>query len=189
MLNINAPEKTHAHGEEATLFLKQYENATVFMENEGTEIYGRTLGRLFTQDETYLNLALVEEGLVHPYLVDDAEIHTFARAEAAARETGKGIWKHSPYYGCLTPTIEYTNEYVDFVNECPVSISGWTMKDASTSLYTFKNDKPKQFSVHSGEGVDTQTNFYWNRGNAWNDDGDTIYVRDSTGLLVYYDTY
>lgn len=189
MLNINAAEKGRAHADEATTYLKQYENTTVLLDAAGTGQYGRTLGRLYTQDNIYINLELVAQGLVHAYLVDDSETRDFSEVEQIAIAQGKGLWQHSPHYECLDVMLNYVEEFVTLTNYCQTNMTDWTLKDLSTRNYKFKKNTPASFTLYSGNGIDTKTEYYWGRGSAWNDDGDAIFIRDADGLLVYYEQY
>ncbi len=68
----------------------------------------------------------------------------------------------------------------------PVALDGWTLSDAAGKTYTFPEgfvlEPGDRVTVHSGAGTDTETELYWNADSAvWNNDGDTVIVRDAAG--------
>jgi len=81
-------------------------------------------------------------------------------------------------------------EYVIIKNESPgnINIGGWTIKDSATKIYEFKYyilGSNKEIFLFSGYGTDTENSFYWNNSTpVWNNDHDTLYLRDNSGLLV-----
>ena len=83
------------------------------------------------------------------------------------------------------------DEYVEVTNDGSsiLDMSGCTLEDEGGNSYTF----PASFSleagatvrVHTGDGTDTATDFYWGRNSSvWNDDGDTAYVYDDNDRLA-----
>ncbi len=188
MLNINAPEKNRPKSSEAADFLSQFLNQSVELETVGIDVYDRILGRLYFQG-AYLNLRIVSLGLAHTYLVDDAELKEFRKQEGLARNSGKGIWQKSEYYGCLTAEMEEKEEYLLLEKNCDIDIEGWRVKDESTKDYTFNKDMPQKFTLYSEKGTDTSTAVYWGAGNVWNNDKDSIFIMDENGLLIFYDSY
>jgi endonuclease YncB( thermonuclease family) len=187
LLNINTEERGRAWSSEATEYLKQYENKSVELESEGFGSYGRLLGRFYSR--TYINLELVELGLAHSYLVEENELRDFKKAEKKAKNEELGIWKKSEKYGCLSVEINKYNEYLVLNNECKINFNEWTIKDESTKQYVFGDLEFEQISLYSGKGEDTHEELYWGRGKVWNNERDSIFIRDSKGLLVFYDSY
>ena len=188
LVNINTPEKGREGYEEAKNFLALYENESVELEIVGVGKYGRILGRLFFED-LYLNLELVEEGFAHSSFVEGRELKEFRNVEKKARDGEKGIWKRSENYGCLNVEINKKEEYVVIEDSCESNFEGWSVKDETTKRYVFDKDVGTRIKVFSGKGVDNETEVYWGRGNVWNDDKDSIFIRDSGGKLVFYDSY
>ena len=78
LVNINAPEKDSPLSIQSKNRLKEYENKSVELEIVGTDKYDRLLARLYVPD--YMNLKLVEEGLVSIFLVQSEERKLFAQA-------------------------------------------------------------------------------------------------------------
>src|SRR3989344_14305 len=187
LVNINTPEKGENGAGEALRFLQNYENSTVGIEITGIEKYGRLLGRVYAPE--YLNLEIVRLGLGHEFLVNGGEIRDFWEAQREAIERGDGIWQTSDYYGCLQGEINKKDEYVTLERRCNVSIDGWTIKDETTHKYTVEDTGSETFYLYSGKGNATKESFYWKRGNVWNDDRDSIFIRDREGVIVFYDDY
>ncbi len=190
LLNINAPEKDTPQSILATAFLKEYENKSLELQITGREKYGRLLARIYSQDKKYLNLELVKKGYASKFLVSQDELKAFDSAEESAIQQGKGIWEPSPFQGCFFVTIEPKKEYLILKNSCqPMSIEGWMLKDESRKQYKFKGTLNDTLLLYSGQGNDTQNKMFWNAGNVWNDDRDSMYLFDSSGKLVLAKSY
>jgi hypothetical protein len=76
------------------------------------------------------------------------------------------------------------NEWARLTNRTAktVSLSGWTVKDASGSTYTFTGNYSlgarASVTVHTGSGANTASSRYWGRsGYIWNNGGDTATLR------------
>jgi len=188
LLNINTPEKGTPGAQQATQFLSQYINKTTELESMGTEKYGRTLGRLYYDDD-YINWEIIRNGLGNIFLTNAEEIDSFNQAQQQAIAEGQGIWEHSPYYGCATIVINIKDEYVDLTVGCNVSLKGWTLSDESTKKYVFAELQGKEIRLYSGYGQDSFDARYWNKGDVWNNDKDSAILRDNKGLLVAFYSY
>ncbi len=187
LLNINAPEKDQAFAMDSTNFLKNFQNKTLKLETNGIDKYGRTLGRIYS--DKYLNLELVRLGLVHQYLCNKDELKKFREIEKEARESNLGIWKKSEHYNCLNIEINKNEDYVIIKDKCGLNFLDWTVKDESTRDYKFKSDFEEIITLYSNSGIDNDKKLYWERGKVWNDDKDSIFIRDEKGFLVYYNSY
>jgi micrococcal nuclease len=81
-------------------------------------------------------------------------------------------------------------EYAGIKNESAydIDIGGWTVKDSATKIYEFRHyilKSGEKIFLYSGSGSDSEGRFYWNNSQpVWNNDHDTLYLRDNTGLLV-----
>jgi len=178
-LGINTPEKSMNNFEKAKEFLKVTENQTVRIESYGVDKYGRILGHVFFR-KTHLNEEILKNGLGTLYYYEEDEyFKELKKAEEEAREKGLGIWKKSSNFGCLElielKYIEETKrcsdeEVVRIKNNCEFEIE-FLLKDDATHIYE-RNIK--------GEGI-YEENFSC----IWNNDGDTLYVWDNDGLLIW----
>ncbi len=186
--NINTPEKKFAYSELAKNYLEKFIGKNIEMENLGWDKYDRTLGKLFFGN-IYLNLEIVRRGMAHAYLVFEDEEREFSRAEKYAIEEGLGIWRASKNTKCIRAIIHKYEEYVIINDLCDLNEVGWTIKDESTKSYKIEEDFGEKLIVYSGEGENSGDTRYWKRKNVWNDDKDRIFIRDSDGLLVFYDSY
>ncbi len=76
-------------------------------------------------------------------------------------------------------------------------MTGWTVKDEANHIYTFPDFNlagDATVTLYTGAGIDTTAELYWDssgyRCNAiWNNDGDTLYLRDISGNLVISYSY
>lgn len=186
--NIGAPEKGRYFSEEATEFLKEYEKESVELDIDGVGKYGRILGRIYS-GEDYLNLKIVELGFAHKYLVEKKEVREFGEAEKNARAKELGIWKKSEKYGCLDVEINKYDEYIEIEDGCQEDFENWNVKDESIKLYRFGKVLDNKFKIFSGKGKNKEGELYWGLQSVWNNDKDSIFIRDENGLLVYYDSY
>jgi hypothetical protein len=61
-------------------------------------------------------------------------------------------------------------------------LTGWTIKDRTGYKYTFPSFRlgaGDSVRVHTGHGIDTQTNLYWDKDwYVWNNAGDTAFLRN-----------
>lgn len=91
------------------------------------------------------------------------------------------------------------DEYVTFKNNCAFScdLSSWTINDASIHTYTFQSfalGSGNSFTLYTGSGTSTAAKLYWDSRYTpckaiWNNDGDTIYLRNSNNELILNYTY
>lgn len=187
LININTPEKGLPFSNEARLFLEQYVNNSVSVESLGLEKYGRTLARIYAPE--YLNLQIVRLGLASYYLVQPSEYQIFSNAEAEARKTEKGIWKKSPLYDCISAEIKPQEEYLILTEKCNSSFPISIKDDGTHTYYVFMHASKTQ-KIFSGKGEPSPGEIYLNSTtNIWNNDKDTLFIRDSSGLLVYFYRY
>lgn len=187
LANVNAPEKNQPLSELSIGFLKAYENKSVDIEIIGVERYGRLLAKIYSGP--YLNLELVRRGFAHKYLVSSNEEKEFEKAELFALKNGLGIWNRSSYYGCLDLEIHKKDEFLVIENRCQ-DLRGLSLKDESTKTSRFDILAGQKVSIHSGKGKSEEGEIFLNsQRNIWNDDKDSVFIRDGQGLLVYYGSY
>jgi endonuclease YncB( thermonuclease family) len=187
LLNINTPEKGSAYSEEATNFLSYYTNKSVQIETSGIDKYDRTLAKIYAPE--YLNLEIIRQGLATTFLVSDEETNEFVKAEKEAISQGIGMWVHSKHYGCVNAKVYPKEEKVTIYVLCNISLYGFYLRDESRKIYKIPDIKEKEVTLYSTSGNNTSSKLFWNAGNVWNDDRDSIYIFDSENKLVYYYSY
>ncbi|HLC73328.1 MAG TPA: thermonuclease family protein [Candidatus Nanoarchaeia archaeon] len=181
MIGINTPEKLLPYGEEAEKFLRnKIENKTVIIENYGYDKYGRILAHVFL-DETHINKEILEEGFgTLFYYEKDNYYDEMKQAEEMARKNKKNIWKESSKKNCLELLeLKYTekpnrcsnDELVVIKNNCGEVVQ-FIMKDDATHIY--------YEALYPGEVLQKEFSCIWN------DDGDSLYVFDQEGMLIFY---
>lgn len=188
LANINTPEKKFAYSDLAKNYLSEFVGKEVYLEKTGIDKYSRTLGRLYS-GEDYLNEIIVREGMAHSFIVHEDELEIFEDAQNEAIKNKRGIWEQSEFYNCVNLEINKYEEYVDITELCDVNFNKWNIKDESTRTYVFKRDFSEKIRIYSSKGSENETALFWGRENVWNDDGDSVFIRDSNGLLVYYWSY
>jgi competence protein ComEC len=88
------------------------------------------------------------------------------------------------------------DEYIVLENTGTESLdlSGWTITDAAGHSYTIPAGTTlaagDTITIHTGSGSDTTSELYWGSGSPiWNNDGDTVTVRNSQCDIVLNETY
>jgi micrococcal nuclease len=178
LLGINTPEKKQPYYQEAKNFLiNQIQGNQVQLELHGKDKYGRYLGYVFYNNEL-INKKQLEQGFATLYYYDkDLHYNEMRKAEEEARESQIGLWKQSPDYGCISiVSLDYKDggncknqEQLKLNNKCR-GINA-IIKDNANHIYE--------------ENLQTGI-FIKNYSCIWNDAGDTIYIRDSSGLILWY---
>lgn len=87
-------------------------------------------------------------------------------------------------------------EYVTFENmgTSSIDLSEWELSDAVGHSYTIPEgnvlEPGEQITIYTGSGTDTEVELYWGQSTpVWNNDGDTVILRDDTGTIVIEETY
>lgn len=178
LLGINTPEKNEPFYPEAKDFLANYENNTISIELHGKDKYDRWLGYLFYNNEL-LNEKILSQGLANLYVYDRDNYFTrLESAEKTARESGRGLWKKSNNSLCINLVrLDYKDggecknqEQMILNNSCNSSLK-IILKDDANHIY--------DESINPGLW---QKNFSC----IWNDAGDSVYIRDNSGLILFY---
>jgi len=88
------------------------------------------------------------------------------------------------------------DEYLVFRNvaDGELDLSGWTVADEVGHTYTFPAGTTlapdAELTLRTGSGTDTDSTVYWGAERAiWNNDGDVVIVRNSTGATVVRRSY
>lgn len=172
LLGINTPESTQPYYQEAKEFLSSLENQTIQIEAQGQDKYNRTLAYIF-HNSININEQLLLNGLATLYYYDhDSYYNTLKKAEDYARTNKLGLWQTSPNANCITIRIFKINEpeQLTLENTCNYEIN-LTYKDDATHIY---NATIEPYGLH------TQTFSH-----IWNDEGDTLYIYDTQGLIKF----
>lgn len=203
-LGINAPERGDPQFEEAT----RANNKLV----GGKEIRlepcypsqdrgGRLLAYVFV-GETFVNQELVRQGYAHiqrPL----AEVYRdiLLEAQQEARVAARGIWAkvaggrhiavamvHADAQGDDWQNL--CDEYIVIENNSnePVNLTGWTVSDEANHRYLFPKfilGAKAKVTLRTCLGKNTEDELFWgSRRPIWNNDGDTIFIRDADGNLI-----
>ena len=173
-LGINTPEKSMPFSEEATNFLKeQIQNKSVKIEAHGVERYGRTLAYIFLDDKN-INKEILSRGFATLYYYEqDKHYAELKKAEEFARLNQKGLWKKSPNVNCIKLVKLKTDEPEKLIlqNTCDKKIRIMFKDDATHIYYATLN---------------SNSQFVKNFSHIWNNAGDSIYIYDEKGLLIFY---
>ncbi|HLD57037.1 MAG TPA: thermonuclease family protein [archaeon] len=210
LLGINTPEREQPYYQEATNRLKELvEGKNVVLESDvvDKDKYNRLLRHIYVGD-VFVNLQLVKEGYATVYIVQPNTQHEAAMrdAENEAKTQRLNLWEQPAGENvcdnrCIGVSYTHPNaegddrnnlndEYMEFKNTCSHScdFTNWTIKDDANHIYTFPSfvlEKEQTVTVYTGSGTNTKTNLYWGRPTAvWNNDKDTLYLRNSDGELV-----
>ncbi|MEM4181707.1 MAG: thermonuclease family protein [Candidatus Pacearchaeota archaeon] len=178
MLGINTPEKGKFMSKEALEMTKTIENKKVILLYNQKDKYGRVLGYIFFEGENF-NKKILENGLAHLYYYEkDRFFEEMKETEKRARENKKGIWKESRNKECVSLIkFDYkekkrcnNEEILVLENSCNKSIK-----------VLIKDDSTKQTEEEIKQGI-----FSKNFSCAFNDEGDSLYVWDNEGLILFY---
>jgi micrococcal nuclease len=203
LIGINTPEKGMYFFDEAREILEvMVLGKEVILEKDVSEadMYGRLLRYVFVKD-LFVNLEMVKRGFANIYTCppDIKYTEKFLEAEWAARSGDLGLWQKSiidlvkielNYDAAGNDILNLNGEYAAIKNtgDDPVDIYGWTVKDSATNTYEFGSYILKPGSavyLFSGSGIDEEGRFYWGSPKpVWNNDHDTLYLRDREGLLI-----
>jgi endonuclease YncB( thermonuclease family) len=206
-LGIDAPETGDPHAEAAT----QANNRLVGGKNVRLEIGkpekdrdGRLLAYVFV-DKTLVNEELVRQGFAWVRRPLDAKHRDMLlKAQEEARRAGRGIWNGSSNNFLVVAAVHakpaggkanLADEYVVTENRGKeaVDMTGWSILDETHHRYLVPNfglTAGARMTLRTGMGRNTATDLFWgNRSGIWNDDGDSIFIRDAQGWLVLIHNY
>jgi len=90
-------------------------------------------------------------------------------------------------------------EWIAFRNTCEYEcdITGWQVANEKNMVFTFPSyivEAGQEFFLHSGSGINNQTDIYWNRVQQplveiWPNAGELIRMMDASGQVVVADNY
>ncbi len=214
---INAPEQGECGADQARQALGQLlGNApvTLVRDRSDRDGFGRLVRYADRADGIDVGAEMVREGwaVSRRFWPDLARNDAYDALEREAREAGRGEWSPT---GCGAPmpgvavsvTINadppgpddehLAEEWVRFRNDgaTPLDLTGWTVADESSSnRYTFAAlvlAPGATVILFTGCGTDTGDARYWCSDGfpIWNNDGDTVFLRDPSGTDVVAQGY
>ncbi|MCW4031939.1 MAG: lamin tail domain-containing protein [Candidatus Bathyarchaeota archaeon] len=206
LLGINAPEHGYPYENESKTRLSELilgKNVTLESDFEDKDQYDRLLRYVFVND-IFVNVQLVKEGLATAYMESGLKYESqLLEAEDYAELNELGIWKKEPTYEeyIYVVTFHYdaagndhenlNDEYIILGNKGNLStdMTSWTIKDEANHIFTFPAFVLKvgeNVTIYSGSDINTEDSLYWNSEDAiWNNDGDTLYLRNAEGELIF----
>ena len=208
LIGINTPEnERYFYGEAKEVLELLVLNKSVRLEKDvdDRDTYGRLLRYVYIGN-LFINLEMVKRGFANVFTFPPNVKYTnkFIEAEREARTNEIGLWEKSNSsnieinINCDAEgddRINLNGEYVIFQNNnnFDINLGGWTVKDLSTNIYDFGKIIFKSGSnliLFSGKGSDSENKLYWNSIKPiWNNDHDTLYLRDADGLIVQLYNY
>jgi micrococcal nuclease len=200
LLGINTPEKGELYYQEAKDFvMKKIMNKSVRLESgkEDKDLYSRELRYVFLNDEN-INLELVQNGLANIYFPSgkDRYYNTFLNAcqECIIKNINLCEKSENPCANCVKlDDLNVKNQIVVLRNICSAGceLTNWGIKDEGRKNFVFpKFTLLNQIQIKVGEGQNNQNVLFWSgQDYVWTDTGDTIFLRDSDGKLVLWQSY
>lgn len=208
-LGIDSPEKGAPHSEEAARANNILVGGkTVRLESSRArqDRDNRLLAYVFVGD-TFVNEELVRQGyayLRHP--IRKRYLQRFLQAQYEARSAGLGLWAqvtgrtlavvnvHADAEGKERDNLNDEFIVIENQGQTPLELTGWTVSDASTlDPYLFPHftlPAKAQVTLRTGFGKNTGGDLFWgSRRPIWNNDGDTVFIRDAEGRLVLSHIY
>ena len=177
LLGINTPEKGTFLFNESYSFTKKIEGNLVDVEITGIDKYGRNLGYIFYQDRLF-NEEILLSGLAHLYVYEKGKyMKRLVSAEKTAQNLERGIWQKSSNYGCiiLKEFIFYEGEKRCTNNEKII------LQNFCNSIEIYlKDDATHDEKINISRGL-----FEKNFSCTFNDEGDSLYILDNEGLIIF----
>ena len=192
-LGINAPEKGDPKFKEATLANNKlvggkeirFENGRPRQDKDG-----RLLAYVFVGD-TFVNEELLRQGYAHIRRPLAAKYRNLLlKSQEEARAAGRGIWAKAAGGHIAIATVDADDEYIVIENRgnTPIDLTGWTVLDEANHRYLFPNfvlSANVRVTLRTGLGKNTKSDIFWgSRKPIWNNDGDTIFIKDAEGNLI-----
>jgi len=205
---INAPEKGEPLFDEATPANDRLVGGKEIRLELGSpqkDKGGRLLAYVFV-DELFVNQELVRLGYAHIQRPIAAKYRdTLLKAQEEAQTAGRGIWGKIKESGIAITLAHFdaegndrqnlNDEYIVIENQAdvPVDLTGWMVCDEANHRYLFPNfvlSGKTRVTLRTGLGKNTENELFWgSKSPVWNNDGDTIFIRDSEGNLTATYTY
>lgn len=194
LLGINAPEKGEKLSEGARDYLeKNVLNKTVYLEygKDKKDRYGRTLAYVFVGNKN-INLELVKKGFANYYFPSGRDKYYFEFLNAWTN-CKVNLCEKSKEICVKLEEFDYKNEIITLKNVCGkgINLTGWDIKDEGRKHFTFpKFVLDNKVKIVVGSGTDDSDLLFWDYSPyVWTKTGDTLFLRDSLGKLVLWETY
>ena len=200
-LGINTPERGEEYYQEAKEFLeKLILNKTIKIERgkEDRDQYERLLRYVFLENEN-INLELVENGLANPYIYDtDKYTQSLRDAWLTCIKENKNLCEKSKdeCADCVElEELDVKSQTLILYNSCnfPCSLEDWTIKDEGRKKFVFPDfilKSNNEVKIKIGNETDTESVLFWKgKDYIWTFGGDTLFLRDSEGKLVLWESY
>ena len=109
LIGVNTPESVHSddsknvpEGKEAYAYMENLlggRRIYLVYDEDREDDYGRTLAYVFTEDCTFVNLLLVEDGIAECMRIEPNVRYSsdFAKAESVAKAANKGFWQDGSF--------------------------------------------------------------------------------------------
>jgi len=202
-LGINAPEEGDPYFEEATeanYNMVASKEVRLEPQDPARDTQDRLLAYVFVSN-IFVNEELVRQGYAHVQRPPRAEYRDrLLEAQKTAWQEALGIWARAAGRNVAIAEIHPDPEGKDRENLCdeyivienredaPLDLTGWTVSDEANHRYLFPNFTLKAkaaVTLRTCSGRNTESEIFWgSRGPIWNNDGDTIFMRDSEGQLA-----
>lgn len=202
LLGINSPERNEPYYLEAKEFLEELIlNKTVRLDfgKEKYDRYNRLLAYISLNQEN-INLKLVEQGFANFYFPSgkDARYNDFLASWEKCIESNKDLCELSKNICSECIELKDLNvkaQEIIFYNKCDFdcSLNGWNIKDEGRKNFFFPEfilNRDKEVKIIVGEGINNEENLFWkNEEYVLTSTGDTIFLRDSKGKLILWESY
>jgi len=178
LLGVNTPEKGKQGYKEAFDYLKTIENKSIYVlrDIEDEDKYNRKLRYVFFESQL-INADILQKGLGTLFMNNNLKYEDkLIIAENFARENELGLWKKSKdkcAFCIELLELDYNEEFFILKNNCNFKCEDLEVKDNANHFFKIElkaNESFKQISK-----------------NIWNNEGDRFFLRDSNGLILYYE--
>jgi micrococcal nuclease len=213
IIGINTPELGECFADEATDALAGLVDGVELVlvaDRSDVDQFGRALRYVETAEGVDVGAELVAGGfaIARRYPPDEARAGRYAALQREAQAAGRGLWASDSCGTGVSAGVEIgldvnadapgddsvnlNGEWVVFTNLGAerIDLDGWEVADESASnRYRFDGlrlEPGASVTLFSGCGTDDDSSRYWcTSGSAvWNNDGDTVFLRDPDGNIV-----
>ncbi|MBI4361351.1 thermonuclease family protein [Candidatus Micrarchaeota archaeon] len=204
LLGIDTPESDQFYYSNSRAALERLvlqKEVTLEADTDPIDQYGRLLRYVYA-DGVFVNREMVSRGHAHVriYSSNTRYAATLRAAQQTAKAAATNYWTPSSITCIAVSSFQYadtTDERFTLQNNCPnaVDLSNWVGYDEGNEQYRFPIftlTNGSMVTVHTFSGTNTGVDLYWGRPSnryIWNNDYDTLFLRDTSGLLVLTYSY